>query len=72
VDQVRDLEDRARALGLLAPGSLPNGAEGVLSIGVIADTMTTTVFLEPASLLPFVAAGFSVEIVFYPKGEDSG
>jgi len=66
VDQVRRLEERSRELELLSPGRLPQGATAILNIGVISDTSTLTVDLPPQSLLPFLKAGFRLEISFYP------
>lgn len=66
VDQVRRLEERSRELELLPPGRLPEGATATLNIGVISDTATLTVSLPPESLLPFLNAGFDLEISFYP------
>jgi len=71
VDHVRRLETRCRELELLSPGRLPEGATATLNIGVIADTFTLTVDLPAEILLPFLDAGFELEISFYPaEGED--
>lgn len=66
VDQVSRLEARCRELELLSPGRLPEGATATLNIGVISATSTLTVDLLPESLLPFLNAGFKLEISFYP------
>lgn len=63
------LRSRAETLGLLTPGRIPDGAQGSLNIGVMAETITCTVDLAAEELLPFVVAGYGVEIAFYPVNE---
>lgn len=63
------LRDHAKELGLLSRDDLPGDFQRVLSIAVMHDTFTCTVHLPAALLLPFLAAGFDLEISAYPVGQ---
>lgn len=66
------LAARCREIGLLTPGRLPDGATGLLNIGVLADAFTCSVELEPELLLPYLEAGFRLEVSVYPSDDDEG
>jgi len=66
-----ELRSRAEKRGLLDSHDLPSDLQRVLRVAAMHDTFTCTVQLPAASLLPFLAAGFNLEISAYPTSEES-
>jgi hypothetical protein len=57
-------------MGLLDSRDLPGDLRRVLRVAAKHDTFTCTVQVPAASLLPFLAAGFDLEISAYPVDEE--
>ncbi len=69
-EHLSQLRHQAEEIGLLEPSKAPGGVRRVLNLAVMSDAVGCTVLLPAAILLPFLAAGFDLEVTVYPVSED--